>query len=450
MPKRYFFPVILLIILVISVSACNSGNTSSATFGLNQEIVDPRFREFYEWMGGEQVLGPPISPKFSHEGTEYQYTSTILMVFSAQAASNQRLQFAPLGVDFGVAEPPMNPDAPNGHNIYSGFLAKYNQMGGARYVGLPITEVRYNPEKKRVEQYFENAGFYHLESDTSGEVFLIHYGSWKCAEACGFNSPEISKVGTLSTGDTPFATAVSRLDPGFTGYPLTEPYVAFDGMLEQIFENVVVVADPNNPGGIRLRPMLGMLGVSVVNNGFSVPQYFQDYLSRNTGMDLSGPSISEYAELSSDVHRQCYTNLCLDYHTKAPADLKVRPAPLGYSYKNMFYQRASGESPQNEISMRVWEAHPLLAQGQSQVIGTKISASNTPLKNFEPVLTLFVPGVGEIPYKFPPTNEDGITNVKINPLDIPNGTRVEYQVCVMNMDERFCSVDDFLLWEPVD
>ncbi len=432
----------------MSISACGTGATSTS-FVLNQEIVDPRFREFYEWMGSEQVLGPAISPKFSHEGTEYQYTSTVLLVFSPRAVSNQRFQFAALGVDLGVAEPPMNPDAPNGHNIYSGFMAKYNQMGGARYIGLPITEVRFNHELKRVEQYFENAGFYHLE-DATGEVFLIHYGSWKCAEACGFDSPDISQVGTISNSDSPFATAVSRLDPGFTGYPLTEPYVAFDGMLEQIFENVVIVADPNNPGGIRLRPILGMLGVSVSNNNHDVPQIFRNYLSRNTGQDLSGPPISAYADLSSDVDRQCFENLCLDYHSNAPDDLRVRPAPLGYSYKNMFYQRTDGSRAQNEISMRVWEAHPILAQGQAQVIGVKISATNTPLKNFEPVLTLVVPDVGEIPYNFPPTNEEGITSVKLQPIDIPNGTRVEYQVCVMNMDERFCSVDDFLVWEPTE
>jgi len=445
MGKRNFFLIAFIFIFAVSVSACDPEGTSPA-FGLGLETVDLRFREFYEWLGGESVLGPAISPKFSHGGVEYQYTATVLMVYYPTAANGQRFQLAALGVELGMAEPPLNPDTPNGHDIYPDFLGKYAQMGGARYIGLPITEVRHNPERKRIEQYYENAGFYQLETDLTGEVFLIHYGSWKCADACGYSSPLESRVGTISMGDTPFATAVSRLDPSFTGYPLTEPYVAFDGMIEQIFENVVV-ADPNNPGGIRLRPILGMLGVSSSRSNYAVPSYFQEYLDHNSGLGLSGQPLSEYTNLSAGIERQCFTNLCLDFHAKAPDDLQVRPAPLGYSYKNMFYEKMAGEVPKNEITMRIWEQYPLLRPGQAQEIGVKISASNTSLKNFEPVLTLFVPGVGEIPYKFPPTNADGISNVSLKPIDIPIGTRIEYQVCVINRGERFCLADDFMLWE---
>ena len=49
-----------------------------------------------------------------------------------------------------------------------------------RYVGKPPTELHYNPETQRYEQYFENLGMYWLESEGPEHVRLLNYGAWKC------------------------------------------------------------------------------------------------------------------------------------------------------------------------------------------------------------------------------------------------------------------------------
>jgi hypothetical protein len=433
--------------ITIAVSGCDIAPGS--TMSISQYEVDPRFREFYGLLGGIEILGPAISPKFNHEGYEYQYTAAVLLAYFPTAVEVQRYQLAPLGLELGIAEPPMNPDSPGGHEIYPGFMDVYTSMGRARFVGLPITEVRYNPEKKRIEQFFENVGFYHLETDPEN-VRLLQYGTWKCADQCGYSPPDEATVVLWSSVEASFDAAIRRLDRSFTGYPLTEAYIAFDGVFEQIFENVVVTANPNMPGNISLRPILGMIGIPGGNNRhFDVPDIFLEVINRNSGLEFSGQPVNEYAALSQVIYRQCFTNLCLEYYPNAPEGLRIRPAPLGYTYKRMFYQSNGGEDKAQplEISVRVWETYPLLPTNQQQEIGVKLDSGGVSLANFEPVLTLIVPGYGEINYTFPPTNQGGTSYLKLNPVDAPNGTLIEYQVCVSDLrDQRYCVKDDFMLW----
>jgi hypothetical protein len=445
---------IVLIIVVLSATlslfACGVENVQNRPGNGLTSDVDQRFREFYDLLGGVDILGPAISPKFIHGGNEYQYTTAALMVYYPNSVDSQRYQIAPLGGELGIAEPPLNPDAPNGHEIYQGFVDLYNKLGGVRFVGLPITDVRYNTERGRVEQYFENLGFYQLESSPANEVRLLHYGAWKCAVACGYSSPKESQILQKQSVGSPFSGAIQRLDPSFTGFPLTEPYTSFDGLLEQIFENVVVVADPNNPAGIRLRPILGMLGIPTdANTNFAIPGDFLEYLNRNTGLEFSGKPISEYAPLSQDVNRQCFTNLCLDYYPNSPDGMRVRPVPLGYTYKNLYYESGAGgdvSSSNRAVTLRVWERYPLIANHQVQEIGISLSSGNRPVENVQAVLTLSVPGSEDISYMFPPTRNDGTAYLELSPISAPNGTRIEYQACVTNVNETFCVQDDFMIW----
>jgi len=434
-----------LFVLATLLSGCKVNTASIASGGNSENDVDLRFREFYDWLGGENVLGPVISEKFGKGGYEYQYTAAVLMVYIPNADDNQRYQLAPLGMELGIAEPPMNPDSPTGHEIYPGFLDIYNLMGGIRYAGVPITEPHYNADKGRIEQYFENVGFYHLEADFDN-VHLLHYGAWKCGV-----SPEEATVRVWSSVGSSFDAAVQRLDPTLTGYPLTETYTAFDGVLEQIFENVVIIADINNPGNIRLRPILGMIGIPVQEPGnYLIPKPFREFIDRNSGLEFTGQPLTEYAGLSSEVFRQCFSNLCLDYFPNAPKGFDVRPAPLGYTYKSLYYlpgeQQISGNS-KSEITLRVWETYPLLANSQKQEIGVRLESGQKPLENFEPILTLNVPGMGDIGYKFPPTNQDGTSYLVLDPINAANGTRIEYQVCVKDLNnDNYCITDDFMIW----
>jgi hypothetical protein len=320
----WLFPILFCL-------GCNNSGIVIEKNNSNEIFLDQRFTEFYNWLGGENILGPVISPKITHGEIEYQYTAATLLVFNPEANAGRQYQLAPIGLEIGVAQPPTTPESPLDHEIFSEFLDFYIQLGGAQVAGRPITPVQYNAQVGRIEQYFENLGIYRLENDQ--EIKLIHIGTWMCGDHCSYAAPRESQVYAQTFADSPFSEAINRLDPSFTGNPLTEPYTAANGQIQQIFENVVIFADPNYPAGIRLRPILKELGVQAEPNNIEVSEYFQDYINRNSGLEFSGKPITEFTKLSDELCRQCFENLCLDYKENLPEELRIQPAPLGYSYK---------------------------------------------------------------------------------------------------------------------
>jgi hypothetical protein len=448
MIRKYI--LLILTIVSVTISGCKAETFSQASNEKNHLDVDLRFREFYDWLGGEAVLGPVISTKFESEGLEYQYTAAALLVYLPNATNNQRYQLAPLGLEIGLAEPPQNPGSSESHEIYPIFLELYNQIGGVRYAGDPITEPHYNAEKGRIEQHFENIGFYHLDTNKN-DVHLLHYGAWKCGDGCSFIPPERSEVIVYSAVDSSFEAAILKLDPSFTGYPLTKPYHSSDGLLEQIFENVVIVADVDAPSIVRLRPILGMIGIPVQEpDDYYVPDHFLEYINLNSGLEFCGPPLTDYVALSSEVFRQCFSSICLDYFPNAPQGFDVRPAPLGYTYKSLFFNAASQNIEGDnigEMAIRVWETYPLVKNYKNQEIGVMLESGSDPLENYEPLLTLIIPGFEEKNYKFPPTNQDGTSYLVLDPINAENGTRIEYKVCVDDLElDKYCIEDDFMIW----
>ena len=80
------------------------------------------------------------------------------MIFDEAAPAASRFRLAPLGLDMAVAEPPVpRPDDPN--------IALYRRShdpsrvlsplpaAGAKTVGKPLTEPRFNIIRRRYEQY---------------------------------------------------------------------------------------------------------------------------------------------------------------------------------------------------------------------------------------------------------------------------------------------------------
>ncbi len=446
--------LILLLVLAVSITACAGAQSTPLSVQVaTDEVVDPRFREFYDLLGGRDVLGIPISPMFSQNGLYYQYTAAALMVYDTSAVAGFEYDLAPIGVEMGVAEAPRDPSAPNGHAIFSGFSEMYQQLGGTRYVGLPLTDVRFNTERGGVEQYFENLGFYQLETDPPNLVRLIEYGAWMCAASCAYDALPNAAPLLPSVVVTPFASAVSRLNPVFTGRPLSEPYISLDGQLEQIFENVVIVSDANKPGGIDMRPITAMLGVSVdLSTTFDVPEHFLDFLRQNSGLELSGPAVTAYSRQSDEVYRQCFRNLCLDFFPNKPAELRVRPTSLGYLYKSRYYQEgdltdAGVSSSNHTVTLKVSEGYGLVAPGDSQIFSVTVYENNQPLVGVSPTLALMLPG-GEIrSYTFAETRADGFSSLSVDPVSTAHGTRVDYRICVMSVGgDEVCVDGDYLIW----
>ncbi len=320
--------------------------------------VDPTFREYYEQLGGIETLGPAISPLFVAEDHKYQYTQSALLVTDPEAPGGQRIHLAPLGMEMNVSEPAViQPERANakyvdGHIIYGEFVSLYEKMGGSRHLGPPISEVHYNPEIKRYEQYFQNVGMYISETDPSGEPHLLAYGAWKCDYECRQQPLDGSQVILPNVTDQHFTQAVTRLGIDFTGYAISDAYRTPDGYIEQVFSNVVLVADPQSPSRVFLRPVTESIGIlsdplaepngeagyyfypiQGEDRGYNVPGYFWDYMALHGGQEASGPPITELSPLRNNVYRQCFVNLCLEVRMDDPDNPQIRPSQLGYSYK---------------------------------------------------------------------------------------------------------------------
>jgi len=429
--------------------------------------VDPTFREFYEALGGESVLGPAISIMYEERGKKLQFTTAVLMMFDPYAPESERFKLVPLGNAMKVAEPPLEPTSPNGHEVYPGFLPLFRQLGGTRIAGKPITNVRADPEHQRVIQYFENVGFYQLDTDNPDTAHLLYYGVWKCAQACIFPALQESLVIPPSSPGYGIAGAVDRLNPGLTGFPLSDIYIATDGREEQIYENVVIYTDQASPGGIALRPLPYYLEIRPDppspagqdegkfiavdgNQGFNVPYHINEYIERNNGYDFIGNPINNYDQISDDLYRQCFENLCLDYRPSKMDGLQIRPMALGRRYKQQFSSETPEERGTNSfdaVTLTVWERYPVINAEEIQDIYIMVLDSGKPLKNIDLVLELTMPDGAHQTHPFPPTGQDGKSQLEIIPIGASNGTLIVYQVCLANNPQASdCVFDDYLIW----
>ncbi|NQS91033.1 MAG: hypothetical protein HQ574_01375, partial [Chloroflexi bacterium] len=464
---------LLLIILVVGVvSACTGAESNSAGYYL----VDPRFQDLYERLQGDEVLGHPISNKKYLSGTnqEKQYFDGVVMIYDPD--QSPRYYLDSVGVNAGFSDlpnhDPENPSAryANGFIIPLEFSQFYDQMGGERWVGLPLTRARLNPDKYRVEQYFENMGFFRFEDDPPGTVHLMPYGLWKCAGECS-QYPGIQNANISSSSseviESPFGEAISRFGTGFTGTSVSAAYRSDDGSIEQIFQNVVMFQDAGSPLGVSLRPISRLLNQTSQDfqtrqenaadyfreieggNGFYIPAHFMDFIDRYFGFEISGEPISRADEIREGVSQQCFENYCLLFDAKADPGQQVRVLPQGQKYKDEFYRGA--QHPKNEplvqrnIQLDIWEQLPQISSQENQQIGACIHEAGSPLVNVQAVVKVFTQEQGSSTFQFAPTDSGGCSFLMLDPIQAENGTTVDYQVCFQGIGEQeYCKKDSYL------
>ncbi len=449
--------VILLGMLTLGLIACTATTpvTKGSFTGTSTSlVVDPFFQRFYQQLGGEEVLGPPISPKFSKEGAFYQFTPAVQMVYDPSLPESQRFSLAPIGVQMGIQQPMSSPDSPGGHAVFSGFQELYDQLGGAAIVGLPLTDVIYDAEYGSIQQYFERMGFYQLENDAPDIVRLLHYGAWFCSTSCEYTSPEEARPRPEKIIQTPFAEALSRLPLNLLGPPLTEAYQASDGYQERIYTNAVVVRDPSRPGGIRLRPITAMLGFPAqLGLDYDVPDVFQEFISKNSGIELFGNAVSPFEQQSDETYLQCFENMCLEYNPSRPPELQVRPLALGEMYKKEFYQKQETNTVQTRsqadgsLILSVSKGYSSLSPSDPQIISVWVYKDGQPAANIQPVIEVTFSNDQFRIYRMQATRQDGFTSIEIPPFEnAQKGTWVHYQVCVSASRQIACVEDKYLLW----
>ena len=297
---------------------------------------------------------------------------------------------------------------------------------------------------------------------------LLSYGAWRCDQRCRHSPPENSRIQTPTRKVVPFLKEVARLGLDFTGYASSEPTIMPDGSLEQVYDNVVLVINPEYPENVYLLPLAERLGKADPSLqtasgdsdtffypvqdglGYNVPPYFMLYIQQHGGIDYIGPPISPLTQPEASSYQQCYRNLCLQAVLQEDGSYKVQPAPLGLEYN------VAVEQPQTlplkttepvDIAIQVWEEKPLVSPGQEQVIGVVVYGNNLPLAGVEPELDLSPPDGSLVSYTLPPTSDEGKSQIRIEPLDGKNGTLIPYKVCVTTPTaQKFCVLDSYLIW----
>lgn len=152
--------------------------------------VDPRFREIYNplvW-DGTSILGKPISSLIHILGSdiEKQYFENGVLVYNPEVSPRFYLEALDLITNSECSSVPAeylsesDVQYVNGYILSKNFSAIYNEFG-ARWLGKPTTNTCWSPEKRRLEQHFENIGLYQFEDDAPDVVRFIPYGVQKCA-----------------------------------------------------------------------------------------------------------------------------------------------------------------------------------------------------------------------------------------------------------------------------
>jgi len=438
--------------------------------------VDQVFREFYAHLGGKEILGEPISDVIIEEERTVQFLETGKMVLDRNAPAYRRFHFATLASDLDVVEPALPPpEQPSpyyikGHYVSPEFWTLYESLGGIAFVGPPVTEVKYQPEFRRYEQYFAGLGFY--RSEGSEDVHLLAYGVWACGDRCA--RPVVRNAGPIDiipSVDPTFAPLVRILGTDFTGFAISDPYLSRDGMWKQIFENVVLIANsPNVPDTVRLAVLSKELGISTEplrvssgaantyfyavdgSLGYDIPLYFWNYIQTHGGVGLFGPPIGHYGPfLKPQSYHQCFVYLCLMDEVMWDGRISIHPEPLGYAYKQLLYERElvkdGRASFEWAVTMRVWELYPVISPNLEQVVGVSISNNEMPLANVTPKLTLTLMDGSKKELAMPSTDANGQSTLRLEPTPAENGTLIPYTVCISRFEtEKFCVSDTYLIW----
>jgi hypothetical protein len=474
----------ILLFSILFTTACSDGVSITPVPGRQAHTVpvDPVFKEFYQTLGGQQVLGPAISALEIRENLQCQFAERALMCFNPAVTDANRFSLYPLGRELGIQEESQltgvaaitSARVVDGYVIYEKFIPLYDQLYGARYVGRPLTDLQINHDLQRAEQFFENVGFYQSLTDPNGPVYLTPYGAYLCGGSCSYRLSEYWSIVKSNIAEQPFAASIARLGgPAVFGSLLLKPQLAADGYLEQAYANTIFFAPPEDPSQVRLRPLPLLLDYDVhplvekksheqlvfyeIENGLghNVPRPFDLFVAMHGGRDLAGKPISEVVLLpGKNLYQQCFENYCLLYDPAASDVMKVRMAPLGKDYLKRFPAPEDAQirnifSPE-KITLVVAADKPNISDNQEQIIRMLVFQSDTKqaMQRVEANLILGFQDRPSIRYTFPPTDGNGVSAVVIPPqAELVNGSRLSYQVCLnLPSEQPICAIDSYLIW----
>jgi hypothetical protein len=485
--------VIIIFISILTVSgifaACNFPRPDRAieVSVFASAGIDARFLPLYQTLGGETVLGEPISP-ILEEGEQWcQYTMNAKMCVIAGRSDLEAYSLAPVVVEGAlmpeVSHQPASQESGkvvNGYVIHPDFIDLFDRLYGTLFAGQPLDNAWINYDRGRIEQYFENVVIAQDLDDPTQTAYLLPVAHAVCTYGCELSIdqavfiPETQSASTQST--SPFSTFLSDVNGFVFGEPLTKPFINTEGMQVQVFEYVAIAAEPNDLSRAWLLPLSYELDMfetepsdqrygieqdvyfyPVGQKGYHVVTWFDAFIREHGGRTIAGNPIAEIAYYEDDI-RQCFENYCLDLVQDSETGLPAAElAPLGAWYVDKLVdQRILSQDillvdwvTADDVQFEIYEQYPMIDHETAQVITLSIISTMTgePLSGIPSHVTLITPDNQTIELALMNTDGRGISSVSVPAhRDLENGTVIRYEVCVeLVSGEEACATNAYLV-----
>ena len=486
---RQWAIIILLGFIGIILSACSlNNNAKESALPDGTYEVDAVFRAFYNEYGGADFFGYAISSAYTtRDGKKGQYIESVLMVYDM---ASQTVSLEAIGRDLGVGQLPIArwEGARDGgiqvgtYFIYPAFAPLYISLT-SEITGQPLSEPFYNAALNRIEQHFENLGFYLDLNDPNAKPALLYYGRLHCPGCSLQNAPnENAIIAPVLSDASIYATMMAMgVDYSVVGELVNGPSTRYDGRNEIIFDYMVMyeqdgkldILDAPVKLGLKedklYHPLNDALFVFYeIENGIghNVFHLFDDYIRQHGGYQISGDPIRSLIRVDASTEEvyQCFENYCLNY---TPATGVVRPVMIGDRYFELSESEyvqpkvgdegEGGEVAPNEgstidrsivpFTVIAQEDHYSIDSQTTQVLTFWVRLEDTPQPGMELVLTLIYPDGSQEVVSLPPTDQEGKTTHVVGQIEGPNGGLVQYEACLTFSDLPMTCVDHiFMIW----
>lgn len=335
---------------MVVLASCRSAD-SAVKEGSDDLLPASEFADFWSRGGGLTTYGPPLAAPRRSNGVLRQTFLAVEMIYDPEDRATP-VRLAPLGWELGLAEPAVPPidndssgyDPETGHTLYAGFAQLYKDLGGKPVVGAPITDVAFRDGQ--IIQYFENLGMTRPENASPADTRLVALGLAARPSGVSFGVDPQAPVVSDLIRERPFARFLEPLG-GETifGQPISNPYLAGDGALEQVYERAVVFSPDGSNRNAAFRPLGSRQGAAqepaapseeggalfFESTGHNVVWAFADFYREHQGEVTLGMPLEEMV-LGDNRMRQRFENNVLEYRFDLPSQLAVQLAPLGRAY----------------------------------------------------------------------------------------------------------------------
>lgn len=224
--------------LPASVAAASPVGPDRVYFSQTGHYLSYGFLDYWRAHGGLQIFGYPLTEEITDQSTglTVQYFERAVFEWHADQPAGKRVELRRLGAE--LAQSMTNPAfnrvsaksdsscnfyVETGHRLCNGFLAFWQQNGGAAIFGFPISEefTQTNPDtsKPYTVQYFERARFeWHPATQTTPASVILGRLGARAAQMDGISTSPTSRDKTV-----PDYSASLWFDPNAAPDQVTSP-----------------------------------------------------------------------------------------------------------------------------------------------------------------------------------------------------------------------------------